>query len=100
MARNNELFNLQTWFAAILVVVFSGCRSSREQKPGRSAEAERLFTATPLTDDGLFTKGVEGPACDREGNIYAVNFAREQTIGRVTPEGKAALFVTLPGKST
>jgi sugar lactone lactonase YvrE len=59
-----------------------------------------LFTATPLTADGLFTKGIEGPACDREGNIYAVNFGREHTIGRVSPEGKAELFVTLPGKST
>src|SRR5207249_4988064 len=26
--------------------------------------------------------------------------ARQQTIGKVTPQGKAEVFVTLPGKST
>jgi gluconolactonase len=62
---------------------------------------EALFLATPLTKEGAFTQGVEGPACDREGNVYAVNFARQQTIGRVSPDGaKAEVFLQLPGKST
>ena len=65
-----------------------------------SAGAEEPYVATPLTRPGEFTAGIEGPACDREGNIYAVNFARQQTIGKVTPDGKAEVFVTLPGKST
>lgn len=56
--------------------------------------------ASPLTSEKSFTAGVEGPACDREGNIFAVNFARQQTIGRVTPRGQAEVFVELPGKST
>ncbi|MCI0493345.1 MAG: hypothetical protein L0Z07_10465, partial [Planctomycetes bacterium] len=33
---------------------------------------DHLFVATPLTAPGSFTKGIEGPACDAEGNIYAV----------------------------
>ena len=61
---------------------------------------EPLFVARPLTQPRQFTPGIEGPQCDRDGNIYAVNFAREQTIGRVTPDGKCELFVTLPGMST
>jgi sugar lactone lactonase YvrE len=60
---------------------------------------ETLFVATPLTEEGAFTEGIEGPACDAQGNIYAVNFARQQTIGRVTPDGKASIYVELPGKS-
>jgi gluconolactonase len=64
------------------------------------AAEEKLFVATPLTEEGAFTEGIEGPACDRDGNIYAVNFAREQTIGKVSPKGKGEIFVTLPGKST
>lgn len=56
--------------------------------------------ARSLTVSNSFTAGVEGPACDRDGNVYAVNFGREQTIGRVTPHGEATLFVVLPGKST
>src|SRR5688572_24053723 len=64
------------------------------------AAEEALFVAQPLTAENSFTAGIEGPACDARGNIYAVNFARERTIGKVTPDGKAELFVELPGKST
>ena len=62
--------------------------------------SEPVFKAVPLTATNTFTGGIEGPACDRMGNIYCVNFEKQQTIGRTTPEGKAELFVTLPGKST
>lgn len=59
-----------------------------------------LFTATPLTDPADFTGGIEGPACDRAGNLYAVSFREKTNIGVVTPAGKASLFVTLPEGST
>lgn len=36
--------------------------------------------------EGSFTKGIEGPATDKEGYIYAANFEREGTIGRIDPE--------------
>ncbi len=65
-----------------------------------AAPQEELYVATPLTAAGAFTEGIEGPACDREGNIYAVNFQKQQTIGRVTPDGKGEVYVTLPGQST
>src|SRR5205085_813071 len=35
-----------------------------------------------------------------KGNIYVVNFARQQTIGKITPDGKGEVWVELPGKST
>jgi len=60
---------------------------------------ETLFKATPLTKQNEFTAGIEGPACDAAGNIYAVNFAEQGTIGRVTPDGKGEVFVKLEGKS-
>jgi sugar lactone lactonase YvrE len=63
-------------------------------------EKEKLFVATPLTAENAFTGGIEGPVCDAKGNIYAVNFARQQTIGKITPAGKGEVFVQLPGKST
>src|SRR5262245_50168837 len=58
-----------------------------------------LFISTPLTAEGQFTAGIEGPASDVAGNIYAVSFEKKETIGKVTPDGKAEAFVTLPGKS-
>jgi sugar lactone lactonase YvrE len=65
-----------------------------------AADKDELFKATPLSAEKSFTEGIEGPACDARGNVYAVNFERQQTIGRVTPDGKGEVFVTLPGKST
>jgi gluconolactonase len=61
-----------------------------------SAPPERLFTAGPLTPAGQFTDGIEGPACDADGNIYAVNFAHQGTIGLVAPDGRGEVYVTLP----
>ncbi len=61
--------------------------------------AETLWVATPFTAEKSFTKGVEGPACDKAGNVYAVNFEKQHTVGKVTPEGKGEVFVTLPGAS-
>ena len=55
-----------------------------------------LWTPRVLTRPHDFTTGIEGPACDQAGNVFAVNFAKQGTIGKVTPEGIASLFVTLP----
>jgi gluconolactonase len=57
---------------------------------------EELFKAEGFTEPGLFTEGIEGPACDRDGNVFVVNFGEQGTIGRVSPNGKAELFVKLP----
>ena len=54
------------------------------------------YESSLFTEPGTFTRGVEGPACDREGNLYAVNYQRQHTIGKVTPEGTCSLFVELP----
>ena len=61
--------------------------------------ADPLYTATPLTATNAFTAGIEGPACDFSGNVFAVNFKTQHTIGRITPTGKSEVFVTLPDKS-
>ena len=58
------------------------------------------FKATTFTPEKSFTSGCEGPAVDKDGNVYAVNFAKEGTIGKVTPDGKPELFVELPKGST
>lgn len=52
-----------------------------------------------FTKEMSFTKGIEGPATDHEGNIYAVNFEEQGTIGKVTPTGEATVFVKLPNGS-
>ena len=57
---------------------------------------EELFISQEFTPVNGFTSGIEGPACDAAGNLYAVNYERQHTIGKVTPEGTASVFVELP----
>ncbi|MCX6218465.1 SMP-30/gluconolactonase/LRE family protein [Spirosoma sp.] len=57
---------------------------------------EDLFTARVFTPENGFTSGVEGPAVDKAGMLYAVNFAKQGTIGQITPTGQASVFVELP----
>lgn len=61
--------------------------------------SEQLFVSEVFTPPGGFTSGIEGPACDADGNLYAVNYARQHTIGKVTPEGVCSVFVELPDGS-
>jgi len=61
--------------------------------------ADEYFLTRQLTEKGSFTSGIEGPACDQHGNLYAVNFARQHTIGKVTPDGKSSVFIELPNGS-
>jgi sugar lactone lactonase YvrE len=57
---------------------------------------EALFVSQEFTPANGFTSGIEGPACDAAGNLYAVNYERQHTIGKVTPDGIASVFVELP----
>jgi sugar lactone lactonase YvrE len=49
--------------------------------------------------DNTFTQGVEGPAVDSNGNLFAVNYSKEGTIGKVTNNNKAEVYLTLPNGS-
>ncbi len=61
--------------------------------------AENVET-TDWLPEGTFTSGIEGPATDREGTIYAVNYGKEGTIGCVSPDGTHRCWVELPAGST
>ena len=63
-------------------------------------DMERLFQAEDFTAENLFTNNIEGPAFDKNGNLYVVNFQKDGTIGLVKPDGAVELFVTLPEGST
>ncbi|WP_051235270.1 family 20 glycosylhydrolase [Marinimicrobium agarilyticum] len=68
---------------------------------------EQLLNAVPepaqtrdWMPDGSFTSGIEGPAVGPDGHLYAVNFKRQGTIGRVTAQGEGEVFAALPEGST
>jgi gluconolactonase len=54
--------------------------------------------APSIIEAQLFATGfefAEGPAFDRRGNLYVVNYRRRGTIGRITPDGAASILVDL-----
>ncbi|MGB7395767.1 MAG: SMP-30/gluconolactonase/LRE family protein [Pricia sp.] len=55
--------------------------------------------SSDLLSENAFTEGIEGPAVDAEGNLYAVNFREEGTVGIVYENGEAEVFLRLPGES-
>lgn len=65
-----------------------------------NARGQELYVSSDHTAENLFTNNIEGPAFDRKGNLYVVNFGRDGTIGLVRPNGKAKLFLELPEGST
>jgi gluconolactonase len=64
------------------------------------AQKAELYKSKVFTPVKSFTNGCEGPAVDKEGNVYAVNFQKEGTIGKVSVDGKPELYVELPQGST
>jgi gluconolactonase len=73
----------------VFMAAATACRSTRD------AGDEELFAARHFTEPDSFTSGVEGPAVDIDGNLYAVNYNRQHTIGKVTPGGEASVFIEL-----
>lgn len=60
------------------------------------AQTDSRPETSDLLPENTFTSGMEGPATDKAGNLYAVNYGKEGTIGIVYPDGTHACFVTLP----
>lgn len=57
---------------------------------------DEYYIARDLTDENLFSGNIEGPNVDKDGNLFVVNFQKDGTIGKVSPDGRVELFVTLP----
>lgn len=63
-----------------------------------SDSSGKLYNPLPLTLEHAFTEGIEGPASDEDGSIYAVNYQRQQTIGKINRWGTGSAWAQLPGK--
>jgi gluconolactonase len=58
----------------------------------QSPKFPEKIVAYPVVADVAFP---EGPAFDSEGNLYFVNYVRNGTIGRKTPDGTVTVWVDL-----
>lgn len=57
---------------------------------------DALYTAKDFTAENLFSSNIEGPAFDKDGNLYVVNFEKDGTVGSIRKDGTGEIFVTLP----
>ena len=57
---------------------------------------EKEMRSEDFTEEFAFTAGIEGPAVDENGDLFAVNFNKEGTIGKVSKAGEAEIFISLP----
>ena len=78
------------------VLLLTGCKTVSSSKSFQKS----LFQAQDHTQENLFSGNIEGPAIDKEGRLYVVNYLKDGTIGYVKEDGSCELFVTLPEKST
>lgn len=86
--RRNE--SIIVLFFCCCAVILSSCSASHLS----SGTVSKDFIA-----EGLFTGSIEGPAFDKNGTLFVVNFGRNGTIGAVDGNGNASLFVELPAGS-
>ena len=78
------------------LIIASACH--KKHNPQKEY-GQSLFRAYDHTAENLFTKNCEGPAVDKDGRLFVVNYQKDGTIALVQPDGKVELFLTLPGKS-
>jgi gluconolactonase len=56
----------------------------------------QLIVSKDFTAENLFSRNIEGPAVDKNGQLFVVNYGVDGTIGKVNSNGSCELFVTLP----
>ena len=78
----------------LLILSAISCSSTK-----KTNMSEELYKSTDFTAVNSFTSGAEGPAVDKDGNLYAVNYSKEGTIGKITPKGEGSIFIELPNGS-
>ncbi len=81
-------------FLSVLIVVAFACNQG-----GENSGTDALYKSSDFTPVNSFTSGAEGPAVDNDGNVYAVNYSKQGTIGKITPAGEGSIFLELPDSS-
>lgn len=66
---------------------------------GCSHTPSSLYSASDFTINNAFTSGVEGPAVNQYGNLFAVNAMKQGTVGIVSVDGSVDVFAHLPAGS-
>jgi gluconolactonase len=89
MKRKNSSLHL-----LVIIIPVLSCSGPKHISQGG------LFKSVAFTAVNSFTAGAEGPAVDKEGILYAVNYSKEGTIGKIMPSSPGgSVFMELPNGS-
>ncbi|MEO8569565.1 MAG: SMP-30/gluconolactonase/LRE family protein [Ginsengibacter sp.] len=78
----------------LTLIILLACNSTKDENG-----SDELYKSSDFTAVNSFTSGAEGPAVDADGNLYAVNYSKEGTIGKITPARDSSIFIELPNGS-
>lgn len=76
----------------LLSIFLAGCSFIACSQKDASPD---LFKSSVIMPVNSSTEGVEGPAVDKTGNLYWVNYDHQGTIGKLTPGGQPGVFIEL-----
>ena len=79
--------------SSLLLLFLAACSAPGEKK-------EELYRAKDLTAMNIFSSNIEGPAFDKAGNLYIVNYQQDGTVGKLLPNNNVDIFLQLPSGST
>jgi sugar lactone lactonase YvrE len=96
VAKNklNFMKKILTLLKFLILIIGISCTESK-----KLPMTQELFKSSAFTPVKSFTSGAEGPAVDKEGALYAVNFSKEGTIGKISSAGDGSIFIELPNGS-
>lgn len=80
-------------FLLLFPILLTACSSTTLTKNDNSVDT------IDWIKDGVFTIGVEGPAVDKFGNLYAVNHTKQGTIGVIKNKDDSKIYLSLPNDS-
>lgn len=58
-----------------------------------NAQGLETTVVQDLTEEHVFSQGIEGPAVDKAGNLYVVSFGKDGTIGIIKTRTKSLNFL-------
>ena len=101
-SNKNLLYKVNLLFLSMFIFMI-GCKDKNVQRSQEKIsegiekkESETLYQSRLFTAKAGFPSGIEGPAVDVDGTLYAVNYEKPGTIGQVKTNGDSSLFLTLP----
>ena len=97
---NDKAMSLTKSGLLVITSIILGVSSCDSEEDVNTETYSMDSKTTVFVGGSLFHSDIEGPAVDKNNNLFVVNYLDKGTIGKVTPEGNVITFATLPSPTT